>query len=145
MEVDLHRLRHVLDDPDVSLLAGTGDRWLIDRSRAELLPGWYDDWVVAEQDRLVADYVIGIERRAQSALAQGEAYRAITLARAAHDLDPLRESAMRLLVRGNLVLGNEAEAARALQKHRAAVARELGNSGPSLARSPWHPPLDPPT
>lgn len=126
VEVDLHRLRDVLDGPDAPDPAGADDRWLADRSRAELLPGWYDDWVVAEQDRLVADYVIGMERRAQSALARGDGYRALTLARAAYDLDPLRESAIRLLVQGHLFLGNEAEALRAFHEHRASVARELG-------------------
>lgn len=129
--VDLHGLRRELeepapDGPDAGRRAAAADRRLLAGCRAGLLPGWYDDWVLEEQERLGQQCVVVLERRAGQALAVDDPYRALLLASAARDLDPLRESAVRALVRAHLALGNEAAAERACREHADALARELG-------------------
>src|SRR5262249_2588193 len=69
-------------------------RWL---SR-ELLPGWGDPWVVAERERLRQLSLHALDRLAAACLDAGAGGRALTLARAATELDPLRDSAQYLLV-----------------------------------------------
>jgi DNA-binding SARP family transcriptional activator len=94
--------------------------------RGELLPGWYDDWVLVERERLrqlrlhalevLADKLVGVRR-------YGEAVQA---AYAAVRTEPLRESAHRAVVRVHLAEGNLAEAVRAYEAFRALLGDELG-------------------
>lgn len=92
----------------------------------DLLPDWYDDWILPERERLrqlrllaleaVGDRLIGARRYAEAAVA----------AVAAVAADPLRESAYRLLIRSYLGEGNVSEALRQFAVYRAQLARELG-------------------
>ncbi|MEX5305781.1 BTAD domain-containing putative transcriptional regulator [Kocuria sp. CPCC 205258] len=124
VDVDLHRLLNFLARPTTSPIPD--DRWCVDRSRVELLPGWYDDWVLAEQERLRGLYANALEQLAQAALDRRDVYRALTLAQTVQDLDPLRESAVRILVQGHLAIDNEAAALHAFRCFQATLAHELG-------------------
>ncbi|THE17874.1 AfsR/SARP family transcriptional regulator [Kocuria rosea] len=126
VDVDLHRLLELVVRPVASWSAERDDAWVLDRPRVALLPGWYDDWVVEEQARLQELYVNAVEERAELCLVRGEVHHALALARTVRDAAPLRESAVRLLLRAHLALGNEAEARRAFQEYRSALAAELG-------------------
>jgi|SRR5262245_13590602 len=97
-------------------LLGTGD----------LLPGWYDDWVMFERERLHHRRIRALEVLALHELEHGHADLALAAARDAVSLEPLRESARRLLIRAHIALGNRALAASALAEYRRDLARDLG-------------------
>lgn len=126
VDVDLHHLLELVVRPVATWTAERDDAWVLDRPDVALLPGWYEDWVVDEQARLQELYVNAVEERTELCLRHGDAHRALALARTARDAAPLRESAVSLLIRAHLGLGNEAEAWRAYQGYRSDLARELG-------------------
>lgn len=78
--------------------------------RAELLPGWYDDWVVEEQERLLELRLDSLESLARLLLAHHQAEMAARAALAARMLQPLRESSHQLLIQAYLENGNQAAA-----------------------------------
>jgi DNA-binding SARP family transcriptional activator len=82
------------------------------RHSAELLPGWYDDWVLMERERIRQVLLHASERAAEDFLARGDPVTALALAMATVAVDPLRESAHRLVVRAHLAEGNIGEARR---------------------------------
>ena len=93
---------------------------------ADLLPGWYEDWVLREQDRLQQQRVEALEALARHHLAVRDLAAAMDAARAATSLDPLRESAQLILVRGHLAEDNPASALRVYQHFRRCLGSELG-------------------
>ena len=93
---------------------------------AELLPGWYDEWVLLERERLCQLRMHALEAWAGKLAAAGRYGEAIQAACAAVGVEPLRESAHRALVRVHLAEGNVAEAVRAYESFRALLAAELG-------------------
>ncbi|WP_436532142.1 AfsR/SARP family transcriptional regulator [Actinoplanes sp. HUAS TT8] len=98
----------------------TGPAW------PDLLPGWYDDWVVMERERLRHRYLRLLEADATSAIAAGRPAAALDRALAAAAADPLRESAHRLVIRALLADGNLAAAYRHLGLVRALFREQLG-------------------
>ncbi|GAB2608657.1 hypothetical protein GCM10009696_12770 [Kocuria himachalensis] len=126
VDVDLHRLLELVVRPVASWSAERDDARVLDRPGVVLLPGWYDDWVVDEQARLQELYVNAVEERAELCLLRGDVHHALALARTVRDGAPLRESAVSLLIRAHLALGNETEARQVLQDHRSDLARDLG-------------------
>jgi DNA-binding SARP family transcriptional activator len=94
--------------------------------RGELLPGWYDDWVLLERERLRQLRMHALEALAEKLAAAGRYGEAAQAAYAAVVVEPLRESAHRAVVRVHLVEGNLAEAVRAYDAFRTMLAEELG-------------------
>jgi DNA-binding SARP family transcriptional activator len=92
----------------------------------ELLPGWYDEWVQVERERLRQLYLHTVEGIAASCLAAGRHGDALEAALAAVRADPLRESPYRLAIEVHLAEANVAEALSTYQRHRRLLARELG-------------------
>ncbi len=92
----------------------------------ELLPGWYDEWVLVERERLCQLRLHALEAWAGKLAAAGRYGEAIQAACAAVGVEPLRESAHRALVRVHLAQGNVAEAMRAYESFRALLAVDLG-------------------
>ncbi|HEY2878488.1 AfsR/SARP family transcriptional regulator [Nocardioides sp.] len=92
----------------------------------ELLPGWYDDWVMFERERLHHLRIRALEVLAVHELDDGHADLALAAAHDAVSLEPLRESARRLLIRAHMALGNRAMAASVLTEYRRDLARDLG-------------------
>ena len=92
----------------------------------ELLPGWYDEWVLVERERLCQLRLHALEAWAGKLAAAGRYGEAIQAACAAVQVEPLRESAHRALVRVHLAQGNVAEAVRAYESFRALLAADLG-------------------
>lgn len=123
MDVDLHKLRAA-----ITAHRPPPGTWFAGYSNAQLLPGWYDDWVVTEQDRLRADYIDAAERLAGAALAEHDHYQALHLARLVVEGDPLRESATRILVQTHLEMGNRATALQIMHRYTDSVERELGTT-----------------
>jgi DNA-binding SARP family transcriptional activator len=94
--------------------------------RGDLLPGWYDDWVLLERERLRQLRMHAFEALAEKLAAAGRYGEAVQAAYAAVVAEPLRESAHRAVVRVHLVEGNLAEAVRAYDAFRTLLAEELG-------------------
>ena len=92
----------------------------------ELLPGWYDDWVLLERERLRRVRVQALEALAIRLTALGRHGEALEAAHAAVCAEPLRESARRILVGIHLAEGNVAEAVRAYELFRTLLQDELG-------------------
>jgi DNA-binding SARP family transcriptional activator len=76
----------------------------------ELLPDWYDDWVLVERERFHELRQRALERLCELHLACHEVASAIRCASEAVRADPLRESSRRMLIGALLVEGNRAEA-----------------------------------
>ena len=94
--------------------------------RGELLPGWYDDWVLLDRERLRQLRMHALEALAEKLARAGRYGEAVQAAYAAVVAEPLRESAHRTVVRVHLVEGNLAEAVRAYDAFRMLLAEELG-------------------
>ena len=92
----------------------------------DMLPGWYDDWVVYERERVRQRLLNGLDALAARLSAEHRYPDAVDAAMTAISADPLRESAHRVLVEAHLAVGNLAEARRAYLVCRDTFHRELG-------------------
>src|SRR4029077_344554 len=109
--------------PDPRLLTG------------ELLPDWYDDWVMVERERLRQLSLHALEALAEQLLEVGRLGAALEAALEAVAMEPLRESAHRLLIRIHLAEGNGAEAIRESELCGRLLRDQLGlEPSPQLAR-----------
>ncbi len=106
------------DDLDVFLLAAS--EW------DELLPDWYDDWVLMERERLRQVRLHALEALGARLIEAGRAGRAVEIGLMAAAEEPLRESAHRLLIRAHLAEGNVSEAIRQYRSYRRLLWDELG-------------------
>jgi DNA-binding SARP family transcriptional activator len=95
-------------------------------SMGELLPGWYDDWVLLGRERLRQLQLHALELTAQQLTCSGRYAEAIEAAMAAVRLEPLRESATRVLIEVHLAEDNVVEAIRRLEFFERSLAVELG-------------------
>jgi DNA-binding SARP family transcriptional activator len=94
--------------------------------RGDLLPGWYDDWVLLERERVRQLRLHTLEALADRLASAGRLAEALQAAYEAVRAEPLRESAHRTLVRVHLTEGNLAEAVRAHDLFREMLRDELG-------------------
>jgi DNA-binding SARP family transcriptional activator len=91
-----------------------------------LLPGWYDDWVLFERERLRQRLLHALEALSRRFATAGRHADAVEAALTAVHAEPLRESAQKALIRAHLAEGNLGEARRAYRQYRLTVVRELG-------------------
>jgi DNA-binding SARP family transcriptional activator len=96
----------------------------------DLLPGWYDDWVILEREQLQLVRLRTLQRIARHALESGDSDTAILTAHEAVRLEPLYEPAHATLIRAHLADGDPAGAVRQYRRLARALASELG-IGPS--------------
>jgi DNA-binding SARP family transcriptional activator len=100
----------------------------------ELLPGWYDDWVIVERERHRQLILHALESLCEH-LTSARRYGAAVLAGlAAVDREPLRESAHRALIKVHLAEGNAGEAIRRYRHYEQIAARDLGVAPSALMR-----------
>ncbi len=92
----------------------------------DLLPGWYDDWVLLERERLRQLRMQALEAVAVRLASLGRHGEALEAASAAISAEPLRESAHRTVVGVHLAEGNVVEAVRAFEVFRTMLEEELG-------------------
>lgn len=92
----------------------------------ELLPGWDEDWVVFERERLRQRHLHGLEALSRLLVRARRFAEAVDAGLAAVEADPLRESAQRVLCEAHLSEGNRAEAVRSYETYRRLLVRELG-------------------
>jgi DNA-binding SARP family transcriptional activator len=96
------------------------------RLSLELLPGWYDDWVLIEAEawrQLRLHALEALSMRLSSAACHAEA---ILAALAAVSTDPLRETARHVLIHAYVAEGNRCEARREFEKYRDLLFSSLG-------------------
>lgn len=97
-------------------------------SAPELLPGWYDEWVVTERERLHLRLLAALPALSAHLRVAERYAEAVEAAMAAVVLDPLSDEARHALVRAHLAEGNLVEARRAVSAYRSVMDRELGLS-----------------
>ena len=78
----------------------------------DLLPDWYDDWVVFERERLRQLRLHALDALCRRLVEVGELARAIDVGMTAVAAEPLRETAQRAVIAAHLAEGNMAEALR---------------------------------
>ncbi len=126
VRVDLHRARDraraLLRDglaaqpDDLACLADAGD----------LLPDWYDEWLIIERERFRQLRLLALEALCDRFSRTGRHAEAAEAGLAAVAAEPLRESAHRALVRAHLADGNAGEALRQYRLFVALLDRQLG-------------------
>jgi DNA-binding SARP family transcriptional activator len=120
-------------------------RELLDALRGpELLPGWFDDRVVEERASLEHLRVEALERIAEHGLEQGDHALTVDAAGVASAIEPLRESARELAIRGHLGRGEVAHALHELQRYRVVMEDELGIEPSARIRALLEPSAAPP-
>jgi len=124
---------------DVTLVNEWAERLINGRYRAEdlnvgrwqgdplsLLPGWYEDWVIFAREQLRQRWLHGLEALSRCLVDERRHAQAVDAALAVVAMDPLRESAQRVLIEAHLAEGNLAEARRSFRFYGERVRRELG-------------------
>jgi DNA-binding SARP family transcriptional activator len=91
----------------------------------ELLPDWYDDWVLLERERYRQLGLHALEAFSERLTARRRFGRALEAALAAVAGDPLRESAHRILIKTHLAEGNVSEAIRQYLVYRKLLRDQL--------------------
>jgi DNA-binding SARP family transcriptional activator len=92
----------------------------------ELLPGWYDDWVLFERERLRQIRLHALETLAEHLTERRRYARALEAALQCVQLEPLRESAHRAVLTIHLAEHNVAEALRHYEFFRQLLYDEMG-------------------
>jgi DNA-binding SARP family transcriptional activator len=123
----LHWTTRVIDGP-----ANEHDLDLrhLDACDGELLPGWYEDWVIFERERLRQRVLHALEVLTERLIAADRGPDAMEASLCAVRLDPLRESARRALIQAHLATGNLVGARHALDDYTQLLRDELDVAPP---------------
>ena len=92
----------------------------------ELLPGWYDEWVLAVRDRLRLRLLHALEALGVLLRDAGRPYEAVEAVQAAVLAEPLRESGQRALIEAHQAAGDWVAARRQFDAFRLLLRREIG-------------------
>ncbi len=124
---------------DIDLLCGRARRLATGESDAtdlemlpsavealDLLPGWYEDWVSMERERVRTIMLDAIDAIAVALRRSGRCAESIDAALVAVTTDPLRDSSQSALITAHLGEGNLCEARRAFAAYRRLLRTELG-------------------
>lgn len=99
--------------------------WRLSQLR-ELLPGWYDEWVLMERERLHQLHMHALEALSSELMKSGHFGEAIDAALAAAAAEPLRETAHRAAIRAHIAENNIQQAVRHYEHFRTLLHSELG-------------------
>lgn len=92
----------------------------------DLLPGWYDDWVIFERERMRQRLLHALEMLSRMLLSRKRCAEAVEVAMTAVSIEPLRESAQASLITAHMAEGNVIEAHRAYTSYAKILDHELG-------------------
>jgi predicted ATPase/DNA-binding SARP family transcriptional activator len=107
--------------------------------RGDLLPGWYDDWVLVERERLRQAFLVALERLVLLLEQQQDYGAAIGYAQRLLRHDPLHEAAYQHLMRLHARSGDRASAVRIYHTCATVLERELGiESSPATREAYKH-------
>jgi DNA-binding SARP family transcriptional activator len=101
----------------------------------ELLPDWYDEWLIEEREAIRQLRLHALEGLASEFSTLGRHAEAIHAALIAVRLEPLRETAHTALIKAYLAEGNRSEALRQFNHYRDLLAADLGVEPSDLIRS----------
>jgi DNA-binding SARP family transcriptional activator len=93
---------------------------------SDLLPGWYEEWVLVERERIRQLRLHALETLCERLAERGRFGPAVEAGLCAVHEEPLRESAQRALIRAHLAEGNACEAIRQYRGYRQLLDDELG-------------------
>ena len=93
---------------------------------SDLLPGWYDEWVLVERERIRQLRLHALETLCERLADTRRFGPAVEAGLCAVQEEPLRESAQRSLIRAYLAEGNACEAIRQYRLYRRLLDEELG-------------------
>lgn len=123
VDVDLREARAAAESVIDGEVAAAGDALY---GAGELLPDWYDDWVLIEREHFRQLRLHALELLCSELTGDGRFAEAVRAGQAAVRGEPLRESAHRALIRAHLAEGNPGEALRQYHLFRRLLADELG-------------------
>lgn len=126
VDVDLHRIRERIRALGQPGFDGDVASSLHELRDAEVLPGWYEDWVVFEQGRLRQDRLRAFTAIARQSLVRGNAEQAGAAAEAALEIEPLYENAVRLLIAAEMMQGNPAAALITYGRYKGRLEADMG-------------------
>jgi DNA-binding SARP family transcriptional activator len=115
----------MLLSPRNEVVEGDFDEFLLS---GDVLPGWHEDWVMIERERLRQLRLHALEALCRRLTSADRLAEAIDVGLAAVAADPLRESAHRVLIQAYLAEGNRAEAVRQCEVYRELLWNGLGVS-----------------
>ena len=92
----------------------------------ELLPGWYDDWVLAVRSRLQLRLLHALEALSRLLREAGRPDAAVEAMHVAVRAEPLRESGQRALIEAHQAAGDWVAARRQYDAFRSILRREIG-------------------
>lgn len=101
----------------------------------DLLPGWYDEWVLVERERHRQLSLHALESLCEHLTACGRYATAVLAGLAAVDREPLRESAHRVLMKAYIAEGNAGEAIRRYRHYEGIAAHSLGVEPSGMMRA----------
>lgn len=124
VRVDLHDAERLVR----RLADGAGGLGGVDLASlcGDLLPDWYDDWVLLEQERFRQLRLHALEALCHRLSLAGRHAEAVEAGLACVAGEPLRETAQAALIRAYVVEGNPNEAIRQYRAYEALLDRELG-------------------
>ena len=126
VDVDLQRVRLQIRALGQGEYGPGTTSLLHDLRDAQLLPGWYEDWVMIEQTRLQQERLRAFTDISTASLALGDMGTAEAAAEAALAVEPLYETAVTLLIRAEMGQGNPAAALRAYERYRRQLKEDMG-------------------
>lgn len=92
---------------------------------SDVLPGWYDDWVLLVRERIRQLCIHALESLCRGFAAAGRFGEAVEAGMGAVRIEPLRESAHKALIETHLGEGNRPEAVRQYARYRKLLWDEL--------------------
>jgi SARP family transcriptional regulator, regulator of embCAB operon len=119
-------LAHRLLDPGALLSESDLGHAAIAALSDDLLPDWYDDWVLLEAEEWRQLRLHALEELADRLTAQRRFGLATAAALAAVRIEPLRETARATVIRVHRAEGNPSEALREFRRYTALLDAELG-------------------
>ena len=114
----VHNAASIVDPGDASLFFD------------DLLPGWYDDWVTTERERLGQLRLSFLEAITYALLRQGAVVDALDVALRLVAGDPLREQSQRALISVYRASGSVGQSVRQLEVYRALLREAIGCEPP---------------
>jgi DNA-binding SARP family transcriptional activator len=119
------QLARRLLEPDAPHLEPVAAAAAVASLSAELLPDWYEEWVLIETEEWRQLRLHALEAMADSLAAEGRWAEAIGAAQAAIRGEPLRETSHAALIRVFLAEGNQTEALGQFERYRTLLNNEL--------------------
>lgn len=92
----------------------------------ELLPDWYDDWLIVERERVRQRRLHALEAACRQLTGAGRYAQALEAGLAAVALEPLRETGHAVVICAHLAEGNLVEASRQYEQLRDLLRENLG-------------------